>query len=406
MSMALESPGGGGVRRLAGRLGITEGQAYTLAIGLVLGLGTAAIGIPPTLRDRPQPAAAHAAPSASASAPPADAPTAQAPAAVPAASAPTFAGSGPLVAAPSYETTYEAPADTGPSWADGGSLGDVSALATTSGPPAGIAVDDATGSFYVALNDRVVRHGSSGAAERTYAVAGAGRLTGLRLDGDRLVALDAASSRVLALDVRSGAVRTLATVPDLKPCSNPVATDCELAAGGAPSIQDVAVDRAGTLYVSDAGQGIVWRLGAGAPTPWLRAPELLSADRNGPAGLAFDAEGNLLVTVAKSVVALTGAVYRVSVGADGSPGRPAEVFRSQPNTSLAGLAVGSSGRLYLTSPGDHALLVVEGGKVVRTITSPLLESPVGLAFRGRSLLVTNVTGGQGSVVRASADDAG
>lgn len=38
------------MKRLAALLGCTEGQAYTLLIGAVLSLATAAVGIPPTLR--------------------------------------------------------------------------------------------------------------------------------------------------------------------------------------------------------------------------------------------------------------------------------------------------------------------------------------------------------------------
>ncbi len=40
--------------RLASRLGVSEGQAWTLAIGMVVALLTAIIGIPPTLEDRPE----------------------------------------------------------------------------------------------------------------------------------------------------------------------------------------------------------------------------------------------------------------------------------------------------------------------------------------------------------------
>src|SRR5436190_13997662 len=50
---AVSSGTGSAVGRLATRIGMSEGQLYTLVIGLVVGLATAAIGIPPTLRDRP-----------------------------------------------------------------------------------------------------------------------------------------------------------------------------------------------------------------------------------------------------------------------------------------------------------------------------------------------------------------
>ena len=38
------------VKALADRIGCTEGQLWTIVIGLVLGLVTAIYGIPPTLR--------------------------------------------------------------------------------------------------------------------------------------------------------------------------------------------------------------------------------------------------------------------------------------------------------------------------------------------------------------------
>src|SRR4051812_31721258 len=58
MTLAAEQPSVStrrfGVARLAERFGVTEGQGDTLAIGLVIGITTAPIGIPPTLPDHPQ----------------------------------------------------------------------------------------------------------------------------------------------------------------------------------------------------------------------------------------------------------------------------------------------------------------------------------------------------------------
>src|SRR4051794_4533050 len=74
MSVALERGTSAAGRRisagrLAERLGISEGQVYTIAIGLLVGVVTAAIGIPPTLRDHPSRVAGGGRPPASSPAP-------------------------------------------------------------------------------------------------------------------------------------------------------------------------------------------------------------------------------------------------------------------------------------------------------------------------------------------------
>lgn len=420
------------VARIAARFGVTEGQVYTAAIGLVVALVTASIGIPPTLEDRAQPAlgsSALAPPSDRASSPP---PATQAPQA-PSAPAPTYDGvsttptstfgSGIVYDAPGSNSS--APSSSSPQYADGGSLGDAEVLAAVAAPgrPDGVAVDPSTGEFFVATDNadgasKVLRYSAAGSllgsvtvtdqadADRTHG------LTGLALHPDGGVyALDASTARVLRVDVAAGTQDVVAKIPDVPGCTTDPAARCE------PSVQDhvpvvraIVVDGAGTAFISDAGQGIVWRLGEdGSVELWDKAPEYLSPQGLGPAGLAVDPDGNLVLAVTTSLLAFTGAVYRIEVGDDGAAAGRTEVYRSDPNSAPTGVAAGASGRIYVAFAGGATLLVLSPeGEVVKEITSEHLDAPMGLAFRGRSLLVTNQSTdpAKWSVVRVAAEDRG
>lgn len=405
--------------RIARWWGVTEGQAYTIVIGLVVALVTAGIGIPPTLIDRVAPArparadAAQPAPQET-TPPPRDASPSD--------------GAGPVVASPPFDTPFgiggEAPAlsrgdaptppdlggDPGgsasstPTFADGGRLGDVERLADTAGAPHGIAVEPESGAFYVAVQPSTVRRFSAaGVLEREYAVDG--RPTGLALDGDGvLYALDAATPRVVRIDTESGAHDVVGPVPDVPTCTVDRAARCELSPSNGPPVPaGAAFDTDGNLFVADTGQGIVWRYDRyGTATIWDKAPEYLSATGAGPAAVQFDPSGSLIVAVTQTLVGLTGAVYRVPVQGNGGAGPRVELYRSAPGDDPTGVAVGRGGRVYVALRGADALVVLgRDGSVVATITSDLLAGPVGVARRGQSLLVTNQSAS--TVVRAAVE---
>lgn len=391
------------MQRVAAVTGMTEGQSYTMAIGLALALVTAAIGIPPTLRDRVVPVTqsrpdATAPPATTADEQPAATPeppgpdTSGTPSVLPAPSGSDFGGGGGGdTAAPPPTSGFGGDrSDGGSDVAQGGSLGDVEEVGSAIGSPHGIAVDPATGGFFVATAEgSVLRFAPSGLQEESYDVPG--ELTGVLLEGDRLIVLDGPGGNVIELDVTSGTHRTIATIASSG------------LPGQEPLLHSVVRGATGDLLVSDAAQAVIWQVDAsGEVSEWYRGPELLTADGAGPAGMSFDPGGDLIVAVSRSAVALTGAVYRIAVEPDGAAGVGEELFRSLPDATLSGVAVGQQGRIYVAAAGSDELLVLEAdGTEVTTIVDSALDGPIGLAFRGDSLLVTNQSG---TILRAPVED--
>ena len=403
-------------RTVASAVGVTEGQAYTLLIGLVIGLVTAAIGIPPTLRDdRVAEAVRRALPGReSASSTPAPdtaaaVPSPPAPAAAPLSSAP-FVGAPSAAAfgaidAPTAasDATPSTDRPAGSSFADGGPFGEVTTLASASLTPHSVAVDAATGAFYVGGVDTLARYSAGGVLERTYAVPdGPTALTDLAVRDGGVFATSRGSAQIIRVDARTGAVTAVTTIPDVPTCVGPVSGTCELSPRNAPPAPTgMTFGPTGDLFVADGGQGIVWRVDAeGKAAVWDRSTEFLS-DSDGPAGLRFDGANALVLAVRRSLVAMTGVVYRIPITAAG-PGAHEELFRSDPDAQPVGVAVGASGRVYVTLSTSGAVVVLErDGTEAARVASPRLGTPVGLAFRGTSLLVADQ---KGSVARVSVED--
>jgi sugar lactone lactonase YvrE len=123
-------------------------------------------------------------------------------------------------------------------------------------------------------------------------------------------------------------------------------------------LNDVAVDEAGNVYLSDSGAGIVYRLVDGEMTPWLRGPEVVQ-----PNGLAVRS-GELLFG--------NNGDSRIKA-ADLDTGEIRTVARVGPGT-IDGIEVG---------PGDDLLVSIAEGKLYRLsaageITRLLDTSTVGV----------------------------
>jgi sugar lactone lactonase YvrE len=66
------------------------------------------------------------------------------------------------------------------------------------------------------------------------------------------------------------------------------------------------------------------------------------------------------------------------------------VVPGQQLPQATGLAFASSGDMYVALIGTNQIAVLDpSGNEIRRISSPLFDSPWGLAFMGQSLLVTN-----------------
>lgn len=416
---------GDAVRRLASMLGVTEGQTYTLIIGLVIAMVTAVMGIPPTLRDRATSPAAVAAPPASApvtssTTPPAltgtrspdhvpAPPSTPAPALAPGDTSGVSDTTSPTTDPATSPTTEAA---TGPPFADGGSFGTVERLSTVPPPgaPDGIAVGP-EGEFYVATDNadgrgesgpsKVLRYSAAAVLEDEYEIEGqpADRehgLKGLVLDGDGLLyALDGSMGRIIRLDPDEGTQEVFAKLPDLDPCTPVDQNGCEPGLRNNPPVPRAAVfGESGALFVTDAGQGVVWKVSPlGETEVWVADSRFAPASGPGPGGLQFDTAGKLVLVVTSSLVGLTGGVYVVDVNDNGSSGEVEELYQSQPGEAPRGLALGASGKVYVTLAGANELLVLErNGNEADRISGPEeggFDAPTALAFRGRSLLVSN-----------------
>jgi sugar lactone lactonase YvrE len=279
------------------------------------------------------------------------------------------------------------------------------------GAPDGIAVA-ADGTVYVATNNgtaqgsreasKIMAFDAAGKTGRSYVISGqptdhAVGVTGLALDGHGgIVALDASTGRVVRIDLKSGAQSQYATLPNAAPCSLVVAAPtCE------PGVQDRAplptsavFDRAGNLYVADAGQATIWRIpsGGGTPAAWYQASDL--ATGNGLSGLAFDGSGNLLATSPQpvDVTALNGGLYRIPVQPNGSASARQLVAAFARGDVPAGVTTADGG-FVVALQGANAVVVLDGsGKELHRVAGAdtKLDAPSSLAFAPNgTLLATN-----------------
>jgi sugar lactone lactonase YvrE len=334
--------------------------------------------------------------------------------------APVIAASGAAATATPSATAF----------ADSGTMGDSSVLATVPSPgaPTAVVVGGA-GDIWVGTDNGggqgadgpsvLLHYGADGALLRTVSLPGAQGVTALAAGPAGALYLTArAPAAVFAFDIASGAIRKLADIPDATPCVPPVvAANCDgSVSNAAPVPSALAVDKSGSIYVADSAQGAIWKV-----APDGGAVAQFTVDRDwtnparpaGPSALAFDGSGNLVIAVRSMLTEDAGAVYLQAVSADGSAGPLQELARTDQGARPAGLALGASGKIYVTLSGAGRVLVLgaDGKEIARTpaSTHPGLDTPAGIAFRGHSLIVaaqtpTNPNGGQ--VARLPVGEAG
>ena len=278
------------------------------------------------------------------------------------------------------------------------------------GAPDGIAVD-LDGTVYVATNNgtaqgeagpsNIVVFAPDGTRRGEIAVQGqpdghALGLTGLTLEKPRtLLALDAATGRVIRVDVVTGQQTEVARLPNLSGC--PGVPPCEVGVSDdGPLPRGVATDGSGTLYVTDATQGVIWRIApGGVAEPWLVAPQFATA--NGLGAVVVEAAGSLLVAAPEVLDPRSlggGGVYRVPVNADGSAGTPDLVAPFAGGELPTGLALTHDGSIAVALAGIDAVALLGGDgsevrRVTGTATGVALDTPTNLAFSGLTLLATN-----------------
>jgi sugar lactone lactonase YvrE len=289
------------------------------------------------------------------------------------------------------------------------------------GAPEGIAVAP-DGTVFVTTDNgtsrgrpgpsQILTYDATGAPGRLYTVTGqpqnhATGLTGVVLDGrGGLLALDASSARVLRFDLATGHQSVLATIPDLPACLLVIATTAGCEPGvqdNAPSPRGAALDRSGDLYVTDAGQGVIWRIPNGGGAPVLAYSDLAFGSGDGLGGLALAPDGALVVASPQPfdpAAAGGGALYRIT-GAGTAASSRSMVARFAPFEGPAGVVARNDGSFVVTlrDAGAVALIGLDGTER-RRVTDPSLDTPIGAAFAGSTLLVAarSDRSGNGAVI--------
>ncbi len=207
-----------------------------------------------------------------------------------------------------------------------------------------------------------------------------------------LLLVDAATDRVLRYEPDTSAYTVRATIPDIPPCLLLRPAPCQPGFFDTPPmLRGLATDGEGTAYVSDAGQGTIWRLAAG------KQPEMFysSADfvgDNGLSGLALQGDDSLLLAVPSVPDELgdesKGGVFRLERTADGSAGERTLFAGFGAEEEAVDVAVGRSG-VYVALRGADAVAFLGGdGDEVLRVTDPRLAEPSSVEVIRGALLVT------------------
>jgi sugar lactone lactonase YvrE len=164
----------------------------------------------------------------------------------------------------------------------------------------------------------------------------------------RIVLLDKSPPRILLLDRSTGEQIPYASFPD----------------GSIPNYAAWGPD--GSLYVTDYGMPILWRVppgGEGPPEPWLQDPRFDGGDF-GTTGLALAADQKTLLVAVQSQAGgaggnpSTGRIFKLPIQPDGRPGTMTQLWESRPVDGPDGFAVADSGTLYVTLLAANQIAVV------------------------------------------------
>ena len=291
-------------------------------------------------------------------------------------------------------------------------FGDVSVFASAPAPghPFGIAVDGdrvhvstSAGDFFAphlnSEDERVFTYDDDGRLIQTTVIDTADNadmgLFGLALDGnkgrDHKLYVADMNGRILRLDLGAhpAAPELFSQVPP------------PLGDGGwmAAMWNDLVFDAAGNLYVPD-DKPRIWRVSPdGTPEIWFTDPRLTGFFEfaGGPLGARIDPSGQWLyfsITVSAEFP-LEAVIYRVRLVDEPTAADLELVHRfpfdpSQAPPQATGLAFARSGNLYVSLLGPNQIAVLDpAGNEIGRISDPRFFSPWGLAFAGKSLLVTN-----------------
>jgi sugar lactone lactonase YvrE len=162
---------------------------------------------------------------------------------------------------------------------------------------------------------------------------------------------------------------------------------------------DLVFDPQGNLYMTD-DKPRIWRVTLdGQASVWFTDPAIagLYGIAGGPLGGRIDPTGRwfyFTITVS-AAFPNEAAVYRLPLvdhpaASDLELVHRFPVVPGQPLPQASGLTFSTAGNIYVGLLGPNQIAVLDpSGNEVRRISSPLFDSPWGLAWMGKSLLVTN-----------------
>jgi sugar lactone lactonase YvrE len=161
---------------------------------------------------------------------------------------------------------------------------------------------------------------------------------------------------------------------------------------------DLVFDKAGNLFMTD-DKPRLWRVTPdGQASVWFTDPRITGffGFAGGPLGGRIDPSGKYFyfsITISAQFPG-EAVVYRLPLVDHPSAADLQVVHRfpvaGQQLPQATGIAFAQSGNLYVSLIGTNQIAVLDpAGNEIRRISSPLFDSPWGLAFMGQSLLVTN-----------------
>ena len=397
---------------IARRLDATEGQVWSLGIGLVIAVVLALAGLPPVVHHAREPLASSVTRAAPGRSSHALTPVTQPAVAVPVTGDVTVSTPSRPTRTNTRSDAVTAPAAPAPVVA----FGTITSFATVDAPLGGVAV--ARGRVYVSTDDGQASYvyGFNADGRRVTDIAISGQpqshtrgITALATEASgTLIAADAASARVLRIDPAKDSATTVVTLVDLPSCVlAPGAPACEPGLEDhAPLPSGIAAASDGTILVADSAQDTVWRVRPGAKAEvWSQSVQQASGD--GPTAIAIAGDGSVLETVGTDLSPANptaAAVYRIPVGSDGAAGDPQLVAKLARGDQPAGMTASPDGRIFVALRATSVIVVLGAdGKEQARLEGNDLDAPAGLALGsvGELFGATGRAGGPGRVLRIS-----
>jgi sugar lactone lactonase YvrE len=204
----------------------------------------------------------------------------------------------------------------------------------------------------------------------------------------KLVLLETSTASVMVLDITTGRFTRVARLPK----------------GAVPNYATWVPG--GSLLVTDYAAGVIWKVRRdGTVSKWFSSTSLQGVEF-GTTGIVYRrGQRDLLIsqqtTLGGATLPTNGALFSLSVTADGRPGRLSTLWTSLPAELPDGFGIGRSGHIYIAMAGLTAQLVelsATGQELDRFPDLPLtgdngspipFDTPCSATFRGTKVLVAN-----------------